>query len=687
MQLAKTGPRPRGRFGRTARLLAIGLAQAAVLAPPALAGGTGESIRFRVLEGSYGLQAHGTGASQGACYDGGVATSASASVNARTGRQEEPAGSVTAEPSGALSGSISAASTSGSGSESWNGCTGAFPPKSCSETATGEGFGSWDVAIKAAADASDAELEWTTPALALRVGSATCVLPPIVQTRPILLHSRVPLEQLLSGDPVTLSVAGGDTQNGGGPGATLGATFSLSLKVQAIGVLSIRTAAATNFVETGGRWPFSFDADWSDEICASPPPGSPSPLAYAVIGTDRARLRALLGAPQEGLARNAAFGPNAFRLGARSNGKRINARSRSEAGASFEAAANALHVRGGRSMAAGNGVFYGGRIACRRAARSPYKVAKSAPRVLCRNRRQLPGKAWSGLTEIMRAKLEALYAALDSDQVCYGLSSGYRSKEDQQKAYDDWHRRADRSNPADRDNRTLNQLCPGGEVGNGPMRGFLQCPTGWDRNGVAQNGPGRPGFSRHEKGEAADLKLAFGALTGRFDPTDGERRADVRARFAAYVLRVPGLCPSPARDPGHIELPYSVTQRDASGREVVEPPRCHFSDGAEASSAAWARRAARPSARRRSRQPAVSTGRALALASAIGKRFVSRSRTDSYLDWSAGSCRASRRGATCRLAVSGENGRRPFTCRTYVRVRNSGRRTVAAVLGRRTRCR
>lgn len=684
MRYAKTGPRPGGRFGRTARLLAIALVPAAVLAPPALAGGTGESIRFRVLEGSYGLQAHGTGASQGACYDGGVATSASASVNARTGRQEEPAGSVTVEPSGALSGSISAASTSGSGSESWNGCTGAFPPKSCSETATGEGFGSWDVAIKAAADASDAELEWATPPLALRVGSATCVLPPIVQTRPILLHSRIPLEQLLSGDPVTLSVAGGDTQNGGGPGATIGAAYSLSLKVQAIGVLSVSTSAARDVVEAGGRWPFSFDAAWSDETCASPPPGSPAPLAYAVIGADRARLRALLGAPQEGLARNAAFGPNAFRLGTRHNGRRISARSRSDGGASFEAAANALHVRGGRSMPAGNGVFYGGRIACRRSARARYKVARSAPRVLCRNRRRLSGTAWGGLTATMRARLEALYAALDSDQVCYALSSGYRSEKDQQKAYDEWHRRADRSNPADRGNRTLNQLCPGGEIGNGPMRGFLQCPSGWDRNGVAQNGPARPGSSRHEKGEAADLKLAFGALTGRFDPTDGERRADVRARFAAYVLRVPGLCPSPARDPGHIELPYSVPGRDARGNVVMDPPRCHFSDGAQASSAAWTHRAARPSARRRT---GITAARALALAAGIGKRFVERSRTDSYLDWSAGSCRASRGGATCRLAVSGENGRRPFTCRTYVRIRKSGRRTIAAVLGRRTRCR
>lgn len=686
-----SSPHRRGRIRAVACSAGLALGVLAATAPPALAGESTQKIRFRLLAGTYSSRLDASGPKQlDICSLGGIATSATVTTKASIGRQpDDQGGFVEFDEAGTGSGQIGAVGGSGSATASWNGCND-VPPKSCRSTASGETLGQWAIIVEIAKGEPDAKLTWLVPPAAIRMGDITCLFPSVVAARTFSFTTREPLETLLSGEPVTLSVSGSDSAPGGF-GASIGGTYSVSLTVQALGVLSIRTAPATNTSETGGRWPFSFDAAWKDDICANPPPGSPSPLAYAVIGTDKERLSALLGAPQNGLASNPAFKRNAFRLGSRANGKHITGNSRSEARASFTAAADALHARNKRKMDAGNGLFYGARIACRKSAGGSYKVEKAAPRVLCRNRRSLSGAAWGSLTATMRAKLEALYAVLDTAQVCYALSSGYRSTKKQDDLYDDWHRRADRSNPADRNNRTLNQLCPGGQIGNGPMRGFLQCPTGWDRNGVARNGPARPGSSRHEKGEAADLKLAFGALTGRFDPSDAERKADVRTRFAAYVQRVPGLCPSPSRDPGHIELPYSVTRRDAQGNEVEEPPRCHFSDGVEASSAARAARStaspARASARRRARRVAIPSSRALDLTARLGRRFVTRSLIDSYLDWSAGSCRASRRSTTCRLVVTGENGRRPFACRTLVLVRKSGRRTTAAVLGRRTRCR
>ncbi len=592
LRATRLGSAP-GGTGAAGRMTVLAVVAFALAAPAASAGTGGEAVRFRVLEGTFSQRIDGTGPNQyDICSLGGIATSATQTTTAKIGRQpDDQGGSIQFDASGAGSGQIGA-SGPGSATASWNGCKD-IPPVACHGTESGEGQGSWSISIQTTAGDPDATLTWDVPPAALRGGSGTCLLVSIVAPRPFSFTTRQSIEDLLSGDPVVLRMSGQDSAPGG-LGSSIGGSYTLSLTVQAIGVLSIRTTPAAGLAETGGRWPFSFTAAWSDEPCASPPAGSPSPLAYAVIGTDRDRLAALVGSPQEGLAARSGFKPNAFRLGPRANGRRIDRSSRSEGGGSFQTAADALHANNTRTMGPGNGVFYGARIACKKGPRAAYKVAKAAPRVLCRNRVRLSGHAWSGLTSTMQAKLEALYAILDEAQVCYALTSGYRSKEEQQKAYDDWHRVADRRNPADRTDRTLNQLCPNQATAGGPLAGFIQCPTSWDRNGVAQNGPGRPGFSRHEKGEAADLKLAFGALTGRFDPKDAERKRDVRARFAAYVLRVPGLCPSPDRDPGHIELPYSVTRQDAAGHEIVEPPSCHFSDGVQARSAAASRAARRP---------------------------------------------------------------------------------------------
>lgn len=561
-----------------------------------------------------------------------------------------------------------------------------IPPVPCTEASSGEVGAGFSLQLEARTGEYSVKVSFNPPWLAfLSFGSPACqalLRAPLGGTQQDV--ARVPVDTFVSDDPQTFRLAGQQTSNPGS-GFSGGADYSLEITILRVGGnLSIRTTPATNVDADGGRWPFQFDAAWSDDPCVTPPANSPAPLAYALIGTDRARLDALLRAPQEGLAGQAGFAPNAFRLGNRANGKRITTAARSERRTTFKASADALHVRNDRLLGPGNGVFYGARIACK-AGRPRHEVKRAEPRVLCHNRPTLPGRAYAGLSGVMKAKLTELYGLLRAGDVCFSLSSGFRSLEEQKELHDDWHEKADRSDPADRTKETLDKLCPNGATRGGPLSSYLQCPTGWDGNGRARNGPARPGESRHNVGEAADLKLAFGASTGEFDPSGATRRADVRRYFNAYAEKVAGLCPSPPGDPGHVELPYALTKVDpVTGQEVeTDPPRCRFSG---APSRAAAQTTARPRPRRRRGGGARKLAFAEARASAVGRRFVRRSWTDEYIDWDVGRCRGSRRAARCKLTILG-SGARPYTCRTEVALKRRGRRFETLLLGRRTRCR
>ena len=99
---------------------------------------------------------------------------------------------------------------------------------------------------------------------------------------------------------------------------------------------------------------------------------------------------------------------------------------------------------------------------------------------------------------------------LDDANVCYALTSGKRSAADQQELRDDWHDIADK--PAG-DTRSQADICAA------LTPRFIQFPTDWTAAGVAKGGPAGAGNSRHNVGEAVDLRLSFGAVTGNFDPT------------------------------------------------------------------------------------------------------------------------------------------------------------------------
>jgi hypothetical protein len=196
-----------------------------------------------------------------------------------------------------------------------------------------------------------------------------------------------------------------------------------------------------------------------------------------------------------------------------------------------------------------------------------------------------------------------------------------------------------------------------------------------------------PGTSRHNVGEAADLKLAFGALTGKFDPDAVRRKADVARYFNGYALRVAGLCGSPPGDLGHVELPYSpgVTPDPLTGDLIELPPRCNFGPGP-----GTARRGATARATRKRRRANRKSGAALTAArkkvDALGRYFAERSLTDEYVDWSTGACRKRGKGVLCKLTVHGE-GSAPYDCRTQVGVVKKGSRLVTLLYGRKTRCR
>lgn len=145
----------------------------------------------------------------------------------------------------------------------------------------------------------------------------------------------------------------------------------------------------------------------------------------------------------------------------------------------------------------------------------------------------------------MQAELEALFAKLDSENACYVLSSAFRSRSTQQDLYDRWHAIADgHAN----DPGICNQL---------KAAGLAQCPHGQNADGTARGGPAKPGTSRHEVHEAADLNVVW--------PQNGYSPSTSLLRAAAHAV---GLCGPPASDPVHVELKYKS--------KGDKQPSCHF---------------------------------------------------------------------------------------------------------------
>jgi hypothetical protein len=154
------------------------------------------------------------------------------------------------------------------------------------------------------------------------------------------------------------------------------------------------------------------------------------------------------------------------------------------------------------------------------------------------------GKGYNKLSASMKSRLTTLYGILDKQNACYRFNIGFRDETVQRDLYDRWHQIAD-------GHKGQKKLCQALKAA-----GFAQCPTGWTANGKAKGGPAKPGKSRHEKAEAADIKV-------KWPPKYDQNTAKFRA-----VARQAGLCGPPNSDPVHVEMPYKVKgQKKAS---------CHF---------------------------------------------------------------------------------------------------------------
>ena len=154
------------------------------------------------------------------------------------------------------------------------------------------------------------------------------------------------------------------------------------------------------------------------------------------------------------------------------------------------------------------------------------------------------GKGYNQLSALMKGRLKALYSLLEKDNACYKFVVGFRNETTQKDLYDRWHQIAD-------GHKGQKNLCSALKAA-----GFAQCPTGWDSNGTARGGPAKPGKSRHEHAEAADIKVKFPPA---FQPNT--------AKFRAAAHRA-GLCGPPASDPVHVEMPYKT-----KGQKTAT---CHF---------------------------------------------------------------------------------------------------------------
>ncbi len=154
------------------------------------------------------------------------------------------------------------------------------------------------------------------------------------------------------------------------------------------------------------------------------------------------------------------------------------------------------------------------------------------------------GKGCDKLSGTMKGRLTRLYSILDGENACYRFVVGFRDETVQKDLYDRWHQIAD-------GHKGQKNLCNALKAA-----GFAQCPSGWNSNGTARGGPAKPGTSRHERAEAADIKVKFPPA---YDPNT--------AKFRAAAHRA-GLCGPPTSDPVHVEMPYKTKgQKEAT---------CHF---------------------------------------------------------------------------------------------------------------
>ena len=120
-------------------------------------------------------------------------------------------------------------------------------------------------------------------------------------------------------------------------------------------------------------------------------------------------------------------------------------------------------------------------------------------------RRRVSRPGYERLKPDMKRSLTRLYKQLDRRRACYRFTIGYRSSSTQKDLFDRWHHLADRQGASDR--RTAEQVCAALH-----NAGFAQCPSGGSnfRAGhVAKGGPAKPGTSRHELGDAADIAVRF----------------------------------------------------------------------------------------------------------------------------------------------------------------------------------
>ncbi len=154
------------------------------------------------------------------------------------------------------------------------------------------------------------------------------------------------------------------------------------------------------------------------------------------------------------------------------------------------------------------------------------------------------GPGYDGLSAKMKAGLTKLYANLKAKSGCWHFTIGYRSTTVQQDLYNRWHKIADGSKG---NTAVCKQL---------HSAGFKQCPKGYNPNGTAQGGPAKPGTSRHERGEAADITVVF-------KPSLEENLGKFRAAASDA-----GLCPPPPSDAVHVELPR--------GHKKNGNPICNF---------------------------------------------------------------------------------------------------------------
>ena len=188
---------------------------------------------------------------------------------------------------------------------------------------------------------------------------------------------------------------------------------------------------------------------------------------------------------------------------------------------------------------AGEGFYYADRFRCFTSFEPlVYVHAKTEVHVLCDDESEGPGPGYDEMSVVLKVKLAALYAVLESEKACYKLSFGFRSPGRQGELWNDWHAIADRYPD---DVRTKAQICAALQKAH-----FKQCPSGYSADGEAKGGPALS--SDHTAGTTADIGVEFSG-TNAIEESWSE--------LVQAVHKVPGLCSPPKSDPVHVYLPNS----------------------------------------------------------------------------------------------------------------------------------